>query len=258
MGTTKINNIIYSILCILFLLGCNDSSIKMVPKETHDAKIEEIKELNIELQNKVKRNIELEETIHEVIKELRNLTNETLIIRNNIENNHSINNNIEEIKIRLRDLKKKLSYQSNTNINNTNSNMILISQELLKTINEKEAEINSLKIKIKERENLIRYQKDSIQNLKNKLNKEIAEKWYHIGIELHNIAQNMPTVKKEKDKKEINKKKYYFFLKSKYCFEQANKLGRSDSFRMINIINHEIRNLISEYPDIPKHIPQIF
>lgn len=256
MGTSQIKYLVSVLYFTLFLCSCSNSSIKMVPKEEYDVKTELVKEQKNELQEKVNRNILLETVIYEVLVELRELTKETSIIRNNLENNLPTDN-IEEIKERIQTIKQKLKKQSSKDKNNISPKMLSISQELFKSIEEKEKEINYLKKQIIDKDKVIDTQKENIDDLTMKLNIETGERWYHMGIELHNAAINLPEVKKKKDQKEIIKSKYYFLQKSKKCFEQAKQYDRTDSDRMIQVVNREIYLIIKDYPDVPHLVTSI-
>ena len=167
MDTFKIIKIAAACALALSLQACNTSvqdMQHMVSKEEYDAKVNEYKKLNEKQAAIIQQNIENDAVLNEIVQELRMLTTATNTLRLNVESGTASMEKPDEIKMRLKELRQKLAAAGKEKSSDNTKHYIETIQNLQKIIDQKEKEIDALKVEIQEKETEIIRIKGITQN----------------------------------------------------------------------------------------------
>ena len=86
-------------------------------------------------------------------------------------------------------------------------------------------------------------QKSQIEQQQIELLKKQQNSWYDLGNELYKVTAELPKVKGRKDKRNIKNTRFYILNKAKECFEQAYQLGHPHAAIMRTKVQQDMDKL---------------
>ena len=231
---------VYKVICLSVLLMGSVSCKETVSKQEYDEIMVEYKLLKESLDATQESNLQQAATINKALSELAEISGNTLILRNDIENGIAKVKQADRISANIHAIKYRILQLENQIGDDTAYKKIV--QNLKTIITEKEAEIESLKKIIDNQSDTINEQRLTIDNQQLKITNQQekisnqqeqltfavvrqAQLLYQAAKEFEQFALDVPDVTRKKNQKKNNEWALSMYSRSLLYYQKSQEYG---------------------------------
>lgn len=243
---------VYKVICLSVLLMGSVSCQETVTKQEYDEIMVEYKSLKESLDATQESNLQQAATINKALSELAEISGNTLILRNDIENGIAkvkqadrISANIHAIKYRILQLENQIGDDSAYKKIVHNLKTIIIEKEaeiksLKKIIDNQCDTINQQRLTIDNQQHEISIQEQRITIQEEQLTKAVvrqAQLLYQAAKEFEQFALDVPDVTKKKNQKKNNEWALSMYSRSLLYYQKSQEYGIDATKDIVRVKN---------------------